>query len=131
MREGWEHGDLDIPVCRNGGPDRARERDALVHCRVHLPVAGNHPPGSDAAGGLACQRRAASRSRSAATPGRVLPSRNSMVAPPPVLIKPILSATPASWTAAARSPPPITAVALESATARATSRVPAANAGIS
>ena len=52
-----------------------------------------------------------------------------MVAPPPVLIKPILSATPASWTAAARSPPPITVVALEAATARATSRVPAANVG--
>src|SRR5450759_3575921 len=129
--ERWQNGDVDTTRRRHGGTHGARQGHTLVDGRVHLPVPGHHGPGACGALGCVRQRRATSRSRSAATPGSVLPSRNSMVAPPPVLIKPILSATPASWTAAARSPPPITVVALEAATARATSRVPAAKAGIS
>jgi hypothetical protein len=38
--------------------------------------------------------------------GQVLPSRNSRLAPPPVEMWVILSATPALWSAATESPPP-------------------------
>src|SRR5579863_957340 len=131
MREGRKHRNLDTGDARNSGTHRLCQRKSLVHGRVHLPVPGDHRQWRPTVLWLLGQRRATSRSRSAATPGRALPSRNSMVAPPPVLIKPILSATPASWTAAARSPPPITLMALDAATARATSRVPTANAGVS
>src|SRR3990172_27472 len=64
-----------------------------------------------AAGYLSC---------SAATPGRVRPSRNSREAPPPVEMWVIRSARPACLTAATESPPPMTLVAPESATAWAT-----------
>src|SRR5579863_4744018 len=116
---------------RGGGAHGASQRDTLVHRRVHLPVSGDHEPGRRTVAVVLRHRCAPSRSRSAATPGSVRPSRNSIVAPPPVEIKPILSATPASCTAAARSPPPSTGVAAYAASARATSRVPAAKAGIS
>src|SRR5258708_20677912 len=43
---------------------------------------------------------------SASTPGSFLPSKNSSDAPPPVEMCVILSATPASCTAATQSPPP-------------------------
>src|SRR3989338_2620647 len=59
-----------------------------------------------------------------ATPGRVLPSRNSSDAPPPVEIWVIFSPTPAFFTAAAVSPPPMILVALELATSLATAIVP-------
>jgi len=50
-------------------------------------------------------------SERAATPGSILPSRNSSDAPPPVDTCETLSATPAFFTAEAESPPPITVVA--------------------
>src|SRR5215469_10546222 len=52
--------------------------------------------------------------RSAATPGRSLPSIYSSVAPPPVDICVILSAKPSLCAAAAESPPPTTEIAPES-----------------
>ncbi len=68
----------------------------------------------------------------AATPGRILPSRNSREAPPPVEIWVILEATPDCWTAATESPPPTMVVALALlATAWAMALVPLAKAGIS
>ena len=48
----------------------------------------------------------------AATPGRVLPSRNSRLAPPPVEMWVMLSATPDFWMAETESPPPTMVVAL-------------------
>src|SRR5215467_595918 len=69
---------------------------------------------------------------SASTPGSFLPSRNSSDAPPPVEMCVILSATPAAFTAATLSPPPMIEVAAPlSATARAIFFVPLANASIS
>jgi hypothetical protein len=50
---------------------------------------------------------ASSRAR---TPGRDLPSNNSKLAPPPVEIWLILSASPTFSTAATESPPPIIVV---------------------
>ena len=70
-------------------------------------------------------------SSAAATPGRVLPSRNSRDAPPPVEIWLILSAKPNWLTAAAESPPPMMVVASVSANAFATAIVPAAKVGFS
>src|SRR5215468_12318838 len=61
----------------------------------------------------------------ASTPGKVLPSRNSKDAPPPVEMCVILSATPAARTADTESPPPtIDSAPGLSATARATLNVP-------
>src|SRR5207253_2282555 len=67
----------------------------------------------------------------AATPGSSNPARNSSVAPPPVDIWVILSATPADWIAFSESPPPTTEVAPESATALAIATVPLSNGGFS
>src|SRR5690606_8354792 len=104
------------------------QADGLRDRLVHLPVAGNDgfshhytslagaPP---------------SRSRSAATPGSSFPSRNSRLAPPPVETCDIFSASPACCTAAAESPPPMMLKAPDSATARATARVPSAKGAIS
>ena len=50
---------------------------------------------------------------SAATPGSVCPPRNSSEAPPPVEMCVILSATPAFFTAAIESPPPMIVVPLD------------------
>ena len=47
----------------------------------------------------------------AATPGKILPSNNSKLAPPPVLMWLILPPRPAWFTALTESPPPITVVA--------------------
>src|SRR5262249_11141530 len=71
-------------------------------------------------------------SSSAATPGNVLPSRNSSDAPPPADTWLIAFPRRNSATAAAESPPPTTVVAprfVAFAIASATARVPAANAG--
>src|SRR5215469_16835076 len=71
-------------------------------------------------------------SDNASTPGNFLPSRNSSDAPPPVEMCVILSATPAAFTAATLSPPPmIDTAAPFSATASAIFFVPFANASIS
>ena len=69
---------------------------------VHLPISGDEwtPRGS----WFRCTH---GRSWRAATPGRVLPSRNSREAPPPVEIKVTWLATPAFLTALTESPPPI------------------------
>ena len=64
--------------------------------------------------------RTAQRSINTATPGSTLPSINSSVAPPPVLMWVILSAYPNCSTAEAVSPPPTIDSAGDSATARAT-----------
>src|SRR6202011_3825314 len=92
--------------------ERARLRDRLVH----LPVPDDER--------LA---RAHGYRSSAATPGSVLPSRNSSVAPPPVETCVIASAKPSACAAAAASPPPTTLVApcrVASAIASPTTRVP-------
>src|SRR5207244_12163472 len=82
----------------------------------HLPVAGD--------------QHAATRSDGiAAMPGSSLPSSSSSEAPPPVEIHEIRSATPASCTARTESPPPTTVKPSQTATARATAKVPSANRG--
>ena len=93
---------------------------------VHLPVAGNEgAPGND------CLWLAHWSLREA-TPGRVLPSRNSSEAPPPVEIKVTCLPTPAFFTAFTESPPPMMETALGlAATALAMAKVPSAQAGIS
>jgi hypothetical protein len=70
------------------GAQRAGQLQPLGNRRVHLPVAG------DQRGGTA-QAHSATFSSRAATPGSSLPSRYSRVAPPPVEMWLILSATPA------------------------------------
>src|SRR5688500_16149864 len=68
----------------------------------------------------------------AAMPGRVLPSRNSREAPPPVETWDILPATPNFSTAAAVSPPPTTDVTpLSEAMCWARDFVPSAKGSIS
>src|SRR5438876_6910739 len=59
-----------------------------------------------------------------ATPGSSMPARNSSVAPPPVEICEILSATPAALMAFSESPPPTTETAPDCATALAMATVP-------
>src|ERR1039458_3825784 len=66
----------------------------------------------------------------ASTPGSFLPSRNSRLAPPPVEMWVILSATPAWLMAETESPPPMMEMAvLLAATALAMAFVPTANLG--
>src|SRR3569833_1420721 len=66
----------------------------------------------------------------ASTPGSFLPSRNSRLAPPPVEMWVIWSATPAWLMALTESPPPMIEVAaLLAATARAMALVPLAKLG--
>src|SRR5215469_11141830 len=98
-----------------------REGDGLEVVVVHLPVA--HDQGLP--GVLRCHGRS-----SAASPGRVVPSRYSRLAPPPVemWLKPS-SGSPSRRTAAAESPPPTTVRPGSALIARATALVPAANAG--
>src|SRR3989449_5467812 len=90
----------------------------LVGPEIHLPV-GREEEVPHAAS-------------SAATPGRVFPSRNSSEAPPPVDTWVNLSSSPR--TAAAESPPPTTVVAPRlpaSISASATARVPPSKGGVS
>src|SRR5579859_967802 len=68
---------------------------------------------------------------SAATPGSVMPARNSSDAPPPVEMWEILSATPADLTAFSESPPPTTDTAPDCATALAMATVPRSKGGFS
>src|SRR5690606_22977308 len=68
------------------------------------------------------------RCSSAATAGRVLPSRNSRNAPPPVEMYDTSSAMPYLSTAARVSPPPAIENACEAAIARARVSVPLPNA---
>src|SRR5262249_13746418 len=110
--------------------DRRRQVERLGDGLVHLPVA-------DAQGlsglheALRLSLVPAGRLRRAAMPGSSWPSTNSSDAPPPVETCEILSATPASLTAATESPPPTTVVPRLSARALATPRVPAAKRGFS
>src|SRR5206468_237911 len=94
------------------------ERDGLEVVEVHLPVARH-------------QRGPRHQSSSnTARPGRLLPSRYSRLAPPPVEMWPNrASSMPSARTAAALSPPPTTVSASSpsDAMASATPRVPAAN----
>src|SRR5437870_8495231 len=92
-------------------------RFSLRH--VHLPVGGHYF--------LTHQFL----SVSAATPGSSLPSSNSSEAPPPVEINVILSARPACFTAVTESPPPMTVVAPDFASASPIAIVPSAKSGIS
>src|SRR5256714_3520636 len=67
----------------------------------------------------------------AARPGNSFPSSSSREAPPPVEMKVILSARPACFTAVTESPPPMTVVAPDFASASAIAIVPSAKSGIS
>src|SRR5690606_36144433 len=122
-----------------GGEGRAKEHFAIfvgAHRRddglgqhgglgmgqIHLPVGGYQ--------GDAAHPSPASFTAKTSTPGRDRPSMYSKVAPPPVLIWSMASATPAWTTAAAESPPPTTtAESSKRATVRATATVPSAKAG--
>src|SRR5207244_5583095 len=99
----------------------AAESAGLARALEHLPVTGDEHVAYGlyvpTAGGIA------------ATPGSGFPSSSSSDAPPPVEIHEICSATPASWTARTESPPPTTVKPSHSASARATAKVPSANAG--
>src|SRR5512139_507476 len=87
---------------------------------VHLPVAGHQR--------LALGHLQFPSSSRTARPGRVLPSRYSRLAPPPVEIWPKApSSNPRVRTAAALSPPPTTVNASESIRPCATARVPPAS----
>src|SRR5699024_3799556 len=88
----------------------------LLRSFVHFPVSGNN---------LVFHIHSFLSSRQA-TPGKVLPSKNSRLAPPPLLTCVILSLSPDKETADTLSPPPTMLVAPLSATARATANVPAA-----
>src|SRR2546430_11036879 len=104
-----------------------REAGGLSGAVVHLPVACNNRDSL-------CRRHGIYLSSSAATPGSVLPSRNSSEAPPPVETWVISSAAPACSTAAAESPPPIMVVApalVRISSMAITALVPSAKAGIS
>src|SRR5918992_1325984 len=92
--------------------------DGLQMVLVHLPVRGHDRPA-----GVAHDRP----SISTATPGKVLPSRNSSAAPPPVDRWSTASSKPSLRMAATLSPPPTTVNASAPATAWATPRVPRAN----
>src|SRR5476651_1133184 len=121
-----QHNNVHGRLRRAALQDGRGERHALGNGGVHLPVARHHGQPRRPA-----HVATASRSRSASTPGSLPSSRNSRVAPPPVLMKSILSETPAASTAASRSPPPTMLYAELSPSARATSRVPRAKASIS
>lgn len=66
-----------------------------------------------------------------AIPRRVFPERNGSEAPPPVETCVILPAIPSCVTASAVNPPPVTVVALRSASAVAMVVIPLENCGIS
>src|SRR5579875_3580038 len=97
-RERRSNRDVDLGMLpRRVGEQRAHELARLRDRLVHLPVSGDQD--------------AAHAASSAATPGSVLPSRNSSVAPPPVLTCVTPSAKPSMCAAAAASPPPTTVTA--------------------
>src|SRR6185436_18979447 len=112
--------DLDLVEILHRQLQLLDEHHRLGDGLEHLPVAGDE-----------WYAGAHDFSASAATPGSVSPPRNSSDAPPPVEMCVILSATPALFTAAIESPPPMIVVPSTPATARATPLVPAANASIS
>src|SRR6185295_10564321 len=116
------HPDVHRGRCRETPLQVTAELGRVGLQQVHLPVGGHQGP----------PRRRAHRSLSStATPGSVLPARNSREAPPPVDTWPMRSATPACLTAATVSPPPITEKPGQAASACATSRVPPSKGGFS
>src|SRR5690606_23096056 len=111
------HLDLVVVLLRQREGDLLHQRDGLEVVAVHLPVAGDErlPDGHQLLS-------------STAMPGKVLPSRYSSEAPPPVeMCENTSSGRPSARTAAAESPPPTTLKASESTIACATPRVPSAN----
>src|SRR5690606_36438168 len=111
------HLDLVVVLLRQREGDLLHQRDGLEVVAVHLPVAGDErlPDGHQLLS-------------STAMPGKVLPSRYSSEAPPPVeMCENPSSGRPSARTAAAESPPPTTLKASESTIACATPRVPSAN----
>src|ERR1700761_19520 len=122
-----EHGHFDVLVVLVAQAEREllHQRDRLEVVAVHLPVAGDqrqlHRESHNA--------RKAYASR-AVRPGRVLPSRYSSDAPPPVEMCPKDdSSSPKDRPAPAESPPPTTVSPATLVSASATALVPAANAG--
>src|ERR1043165_6218050 len=111
--------------------------NGLANGLVHLPVSGDYGfahrlLGSDE--GRPPKAPTNYLSVNAATPGNSSPARNSRVAPPPVEMCVMRSATPARVTAETESPPPTITVAprsAASATACATPIVPRSNGGSS
>src|SRR5215471_2476060 len=118
-----EHDDVNRREVLVGQPERELlgERERFQVVVVHLPVADDQR--------LACPAPAHWSSSSAASPGSVLPSRNSRLAPPPVeMWLKALSGKSSCRTAAAESPPPTTVSPATSLIALATAQVPAAKA---
>src|SRR5919205_69626 len=112
--EGGRDDHVAVVGVRHQGLQIDRGLHRLADQLVHLPV-----PGYD--------RFSIHLSLSAATPGSSSPARNSSVAPPPVEMCVILSASPACWMAETESPPPTMTVApfsAASATACASPTVP-------
>src|SRR5690606_35243389 len=99
-----------------------KESRRFIRGLVHFPV------GDKERGSHTVPRRGTS---TAFSPGSSFPSKNSRVAPPPVLMKSKRSWQPAASIAAAESPPPAILRAVDPAIIRAISKVPCANAGVS
>ena len=128
------------PPAAGDGRGQRRER----HAHRHVDAVGQRPaswprtarPPRRSCASSSCRPRTASAlirgpPRAPPRPAASRPSTSSSAAPPPVETWLIRSATPAWLTAASESPPPTTDAAGESATARATASVPAANGAIS
>src|SRR5260370_10502025 len=123
-----QHRHLDSVVVPPGQGERQllHQRDGLEVVLVHLPVACHQR--QRGSWGLGPGGHA--ESASAVRPGKVLPSRYSRLAPPPVEMCPNApSSRPSARIAAAESPPPTTVSPSTRAIASATARVPAAKAG--
>src|ERR1051326_7398208 len=85
-RERWAHHAFDDAEGLEARQHRVHQRQAFGDGVVHLPVAGNYWL-------TRCRTWHQQSVRRAATPGRVLPSMNSRLAPPPVETWLSLSAT--------------------------------------
>src|SRR5262249_31113644 len=120
-RERGANHDIDVLAVGEVALDLRRERLRFRERLVHLPV------GSDNLLSHGENRGSRFLLDNAAPPGSSLPSRNSRLAPPRVLMCEILSARPLLLIAATLSPPPMILVPLISETALATVIVPLAN----
>src|SRR3984885_15270103 len=124
-RREHDHFDVLVVLVAQAERELLHQRDRFEVVAVHLPVAGDQRQ-------VLCLGHDGSRAYAsrAVRPGRVLPSRYSRLAPPPVEMCPNApSSRPRARIAAAESPPPTTVSPSTRAIASATARVPAAKAG--
>src|SRR5689334_10888003 len=117
--------DLAVVRVRDQRLQRQRSLNRLADRFVHLPVSGNkrftHTSISKKDGD---ENQTQTRSVNASTPGSFSPAKNSSVAPPPVEMCVMRSATPARVTAATESPPPTITTAPRSAASATACAIP-------